>query len=619
MPRSMAGGALVALAACVGAVSSPTMALAADPAAPARVVADLAAVCSPGRVQSALIGVSPAVTVREIPNGPKFPGGTRFVAAAGGAPAFCQVTGSFVTNALTGKTANFLATLPASWNGKYLQLGCAGHCGRIWGPVDPSSPEHANTVQGGPLQTIKKGYATFITDEGHEELGAAYAFDWATKAPGVLNEDPVKDFYYRAQQTLARVGKQFAVNFYASATNSPRQPLAFSYFAGCSGGGRDALVAASYFPEEFDGIISGSPYAVPMNNAMQYAAYTLAQLRSEGAYIPVALERRIDGAVMARCDKLDGVVDGLIQNPMACDFRPERDLPQCDGKRPRSQCFTKEQIDTLSVYISAVTDEAGRVVQPGYSVSDIRIGHRVSRRPADLSALEPYGPADPQAGPWNLGNGSLRYLGMADAPGYHTRSTITLGHGGPGPVDGLHAVVPSTFVTKVNDAARMGTGGIPENAAKLIGQNRKLLMWVNLSDPALTPYMSINYYKQLAKLHGGYDALQKNVRLFALPGTLHCTDPGPGPNSFDPLTALEDWVERAQPPVALQATLYDLDERTPDPSKPPLRSMPLCAFPAMARYSGQGDINDGRNWSCPVGDKRMLQMGESGRRAGVID
>ena len=164
-------------------------------------------------------------------------------------------------------------------------------------------------------------------------------------------------------------------------------------------------------------------------------------------------------------------------------------------------------------------------------------------------------------------------------------------------------------------AGRMGIGHFPENASNLIRLNRKFLIWHNFSDEKLTPYISINYYKQLAKLHGGYARLQNNVRLFMIPGSGHCSMSGVGPNNFDALTAIENWVEKGRAPDALLAALYNPKSPMIDPSKKPLRTMPLCKFPEMARYSGRGDVKDAKNWSCPSHDTSLLKIGESGRKA----
>ncbi len=591
---------------------------------PAKIaVPDLEAACRPEVIQAAVSKLSPVVTIKElpseeVPNGAKMPGGTNFVAAAKGLPAYCQVSGSFVTNSKTGKTANFLATLPAEWNGKYLQIGCSGHCGQF-AVSNAVSPVITITTQGYPGQIIAKGYASFATDEGHVGFAGG---SWAIKGPGQVDEDAIEDFYYRADEVLAKLGKQVTVAFYTQAMKAP-QKLARSYFSGCSGGGRDAFVAASYFPEEFDGIIGGSAYNLT-GVGFQAGGVAVAALRSVDADVPPALVSKIDPIVKAQCDKLDGVEDGLIQNPAACDFRPERDLPRCNGKTPPDQCFTQAQIETVSTLLTAVTDEDGNVVQPGYSVSDVQAAFRMPNRPKDLAAADPWpgvdnAPGQSGGGLWALSNATFKVFLHQNNPDFFTRSLFTFKSGGPGPVTGYRIVVRKAEVARDLVDARRGIGHFPENAAKLIQSNRKFLIWHNLSDEKLTPYMSINYYKQLAKLHGGYDKLQNNVRLFSIPGSGHCSMSGAGPRSFDALGAIEEWVEKGNAPDALLAKVYDPNSPMVDPSKTPLRTMPLCKFPEMAHYSGKGDVKDAANWSCPSKDTSMLKIGESGRQAGVIE
>lgn len=594
--------------------------------APARIrVANLEAFCRPQTLQSLISRLSTTATVKELP--PEnvvmaaMPGGTRFVAAAGNLPAYCQVSGSFVTNPKTGKTANFLATFPDDWNGKYLQMGCSGHCGQF-AVSNAATPVVTVTNQGLPGDILRKGYASFATDEGHVGFSGGA---WAIIGPNHVDEDAIEDFYHRATRVLARFGKQLTVAVYGEATKSP-QTLARSYFGGCSGGGRDAFVAASYFPEEFDGIVAGSAYNL-VGTSLHAAGVAVAQLRADDAVVTEELIGKMNSIVRSRCDKVDGVEDGLVQNPAACDFRPDRDLPRCAGGAPHEQCFTRAQIETLSTLLTAMTDEQGNVVQPGFSVSEVLPFFRMTGRPKDLTAADPWPLATNSAdtasggGLWDLGNSTMKVFIHENDPGFFTRSLFTYAAGGPGPVNAFRAVVPAAEVSKALSMARMGIGHFPENAATLIKQDRKFLIWHNFNDEKLSPYMSINYYKRLAKLHGGYEELQKNVRLFMLPGTAHCSGGGVpvGPGSFDALTAIENWVEKGLAPDALLATLYQPTAYSVDFSKPLGRTMPLCKFPTMARYSGKGDVNDAANWSCPPDDQSLLKIGESGRQAGVVD
>ncbi|MDG2003679.1 MAG: tannase/feruloyl esterase family alpha/beta hydrolase [Novosphingobium sp.] len=560
--------------------------------------------------------VSTQVAIGTIANfsGPKLPGGVSFTPAKGDMPAFCQVTGSFKTNRTTGKTANFLATLPENWNGKYLQMGCGGHCG-TFAVSNAASPTITITNQGTPGQIIRKGYASFATDEGHVSMDGG---TWAVKGPGKVHHDAIDDLLYKSHQVLAPMGKEFARAFYTRMEGANRR-IDRAYFSGCSGGGRDALVAASYMPEQFDGIIAGSPYKLTV--AFQAVGTSLATLRAPNARISDGLMKIVSERVNAQCDALDGVRDGLIQNPAACDFAPERDLPNCAGEKPGDQCFTGGQIETLSTVLTAVTDEAGNIVQPAYSVSILQTGFQPPAPPKDRSAIEPWPDNQHEGGLFGLANSTIKIFAHGNDPDFATRRIISFRDGGPGPTEAFRIVVPRNEVDMLVTKLRMGIGHFPENADAFIRQGGKLLIWHNFSDQLLTPYMSVNYYKQLAGRHGGYTKLRDNVRLFALPGTAHCSGGGAqmGPGSFDALGAMEDWVEKGIAPNALRATLYEPTSYGVDFAKPLGRTMPLCAFPQMAKYDGSGDVNDAANWRCPAGDTRMLRIGESGRRAGVIE
>ncbi|PNP95804.1 hypothetical protein A8G00_23595 [Sphingobium sp. SA916] len=483
--------------------------------------------------------------------------------------------------------------------------------------------------QGYPGDILVKGYAAFTTDEGHD---ATTGDGWTYEDAAVLDEE-LKDFLYRANQVLAKVGKAFTKSFYATNMKITPPHKLLSYFTGCSGGGRDALVAASYFAEEFDGIIAGSPYSNIATNAFHFQGLPMAATRSLESRVPDTLVRQVDTFVKAQCDAADGVKDGLIQNPAMCNFRPERDLPRCDETTSRNQCFTKPQIDTISALTTAVTDEDGNVVIPGYSVSEIQpLFLNMALDPESKTARPTYFSSGVREGLSGLGAEALSLVNRD--PNYDLRSVFSFREGGPGPISGFRVVVPKSEAAKAQAALRKGIGAMPENLQNLIKLNRKLMIWVNLSDEALSPFVTINYYKQLASRFGGYEKLQKNVRLFSIPGSLHCGSEGHvGPDKFDATGALEDWVEKGKAPDALIARLYDLDGENPartvkegsanpiyvSRSNVPLRTMPLCKFPAMARYRGQGDINKAENWFCPANDRSMLKIGESGRQAGVMD
>jgi feruloyl esterase len=576
--------------------------------------------CTTAALQAVAATLSVGTTVKNVGDGPKLAGGAKFFTATDKMPAYCQLTGSFVTEAGTGKTANFLAVFPQAWNTKYLQIGCSGHCGNFY-VSDPTTGSIVITNEGSVGESILKGYASFSTDEGHEGMAAG---SWAVKGPGQVDKDSVDDFFYRADKILAGLGKEFVAAYYSKLNGAP-QKITRSYFIGCSGGGRDALVAATFFPEMYDGIIAGSPYAEMARGAFQFAGDVLAGLRSPDSDVTPELLAKVDPFVKAKCDAQDGTKDGLIQNPAACNFKPDRDLPLCTGaEQAGTTCFKKAQIETISVLLSAVTDEHGTVVQPGYTVSELMTNARFVSRPPDPAADELTAPGQESSNQmWGLGDAALKVFVHGNDSSFHTRSVVSFQVGRHGPVTNFHIVVPRAEVDKAQTALFQGVGAHPEKLATLIKDKRKLLIWANLSDQILTPYMSINYYKRLAKMYGGYAKLQDNVRLFMLPGTGHCSMFGCGPQNFDALSAMEAWVEMGTAPDALLATQYDVRVRMGSPSldfsKPTGRTMPLCKFPEMAHYSGSGDVMQAANWSCPANDSSMLKVGESGRQAGVIE
>jgi len=582
----------------------------ATPSQPAT-VGDLADLCRPEVVQAVAAKTPGGVSAKPIPNGPSFPGGVKYVAAAANSPAYCQVTGSFVTNPATGKTANFLATFPENWNGKYLQYGCFGTCGSLL-LNDAANPFSTIIAQGRPGDALREGYASFGTDEGHvAKEGGPIGRGGDPQAA----QDVFDDFAYRATKVLAETGKAFTRAFYGEALGAP-QKIAYAYFNGCSGGGRDAMVLASRFPESFDGFIAGSPAMDWAGNSFHMTGTALATIRSQGADVSPEIVARAAEIITARCDAVDGVKDGLVQNPAACDFRASRDLPRCAENTANAQCFTNDQVETLSTVLTAITDEAGRLVQPAYAVSDLQAAFRPTVRPKDL--------ADPD--PWPNDTGG--YAGMAfklfrqadrqAATPSDVRSFFQFRAGGPGSISDFRIVVPSAQVARARAAAAPGSATDPQELSELIRQDRKLLIWQNVSDQLLTPYVTYNYYKRLAALNGGYQRVQNNVRLFSLPGTVHCSMGGDGPGSFDALTAMENWVEKGRAPDALLATHYPAKYPSVDFSRPG-RTMPLCKFPEMARYSGSGDVKLAANWSCSPEDARMLQVSESGRQAGLIE
>ena len=595
-------------------------------------VRGIASFCTRAVLQAAASTTNPAVTIGPITNGPALPGGMKDVVASAATPEYCAVTGSVVTNSASGKTANFLLELPANWNGKFLFSGCGGNCGIITQPA---------------AEALQHGYAAAATDDGHT-ANATGNFDgsWAATAPGVLDGDALADYYYRAVHTVTVAAKQLTADFYSQVAGTV-QTLARSYFQGCSDGGREGMVEVDRYPADFDGVIAGDPYFDIRGQNIASLQVSEVQLRSPSAIVPPALLNIVDKAVMAQCDATDGVQDGLIQNPGACRFNPQTDLPKCSGDTSSATCFTQDQLDSVSVYISAATTRSGQEIHPGYPVGDMNAAPGLSLAaytafpftPTDFAAPEPWGNGTGPKG-WLAGDGVFRYLVYANEPGYNSQTTlglyfaredaagllaqveaglnvifadaITRAVGDP--VDRstfFHTVIPDATVQYIDSRTYAGDGDAPPLAASFLGQGRKLLMYHGFSDGWITPFTTVQYYRALAGLAGGYGRLQQGARLFMVPGMYHCRG-GSGPNTFDTLTAMENWVEHGLAPEAITATKYVND----NPSQGVARTMPLCKFPEQARYNGSGNLNDAASWACDPNDTSLLTIGPDGIQSG---
>ncbi len=548
-----------------------------------------------------------------------------------GAPAFCFVTGSVVTQLKPHRTTHFAAALPSReiWNGKFLFQGCGTNCGVIYPPSSTA---------------LHKGFAVWATDDGHVAKRSAnprFAREddatWAVIAPGQLDDGALEDFFYRAVHTVTEIGKEFTRRYYTVST------LKYSYFEGCSDGGREGMVELTRYPSDYDGMIVGAPYFDIASELGTTLISFLAELRSPGAAIPPRLWSVASRIIMDKCDSQDGVKDGLIQNPEACDFNPYRDLPRCGPSGRGADCFTLEQIDTFSVIFSGKRNPAGKVVYPGWSVSDI--GFRSASADAGDSLVESLGFPEPPSKPmapqpwsanplgepeaWYWTERTARYEVYADRVGLDVRKAfgITFNRAIQG-WEGMYAVVPNQTVALLRMMTAAGSGATPAAASRFLRDGRKLIVYHGFSDGDITPYRTKQYFDSLARLNGGMQALQKNARLYMVPGMAHCSG-GPGPNNFgqlfssvvldapvdhDILASLEEWVEAGRAPAAIIATKFEHD----DPHDRVMRIMPLCPYPGMAQYVGTGDVNEAANWKCPANDARLLRTGPVGIAAGVF-
>jgi feruloyl esterase len=510
------------------------------------------------------------------------PTGALAVPASSDAPGYCQLTGTVVTNNTTGKTANFAALLPENWNGKLLFQGCGGLCGVVFSG-------------GVPGDELARGYAITATDDGHAANNSVFEAEWALTPSGEPNRDALVDVYYRAVHDVAITVKVLVTAWYSD-------ELQHSYFEGCSGGGREAMVEAARYPSDFDGIIAGDPTFDYRGRTIRLYTTAKALLKSSGAYIDPRLLELVDRKIQQQCDASDGVKDGLIQNPAKCTFRAESLL--CRNGNT-AECLTEDQVGVLDHYLNAAKDERGLVASFGGPVSDIANSSlatdvEAAGPPVDIYAAEPWGDSPPTS--WFAADNILRYLVYRD-PDFNSNADFPMG---------FSNIIADPAIHLLDRRTEGLDGDDPSKLSTFLADGRKLILYQGYSDGRVSPFATIRFYENAARLSGGLKQLQKGARLFLEPGMYHCGG-GPGPNSFDMLRALEGWVENQVGPDAIPAVKFVND----DPTMGVFRTMPLCKFPEAARYRGDGDVNDGLNWSCPSEDQSLLETGLDGDRAGL--
>lgn len=499
------------------------------------------------------------------------------IAATKDVPEHCDVVAALVTREEGAEPglAHFQIHLPAAWNHRFLFLGCGGECGSI----ASISAEAADVAE-----SLPQGYAVVNTDTGHTDPTDA----WTLLEKGRPNIPALTDFYYRAVHQSTVAAKALVKAYYSGAID-------YAYFDGCSTGGRQGLMEADRYPEDFDGIIAGDAVmAFPetllghLNNLKIFAPAS--------AYLPAAKLQAIDSAVRASCDIADGVADGLSQNPAACAFDPETLVPDT---------LTRAQAAALKAYMSPIKDPHGNLVFPGYSASDLAtVGFLGTWTEENCvanpgSGINPWSgettPGCSPSGPNGLGYSQPLIASMTKLdPDYNVWDDFPLKDG----------VVSDSGLKSLHDTMGAASSDQPDRARKFLERGGKLIMYHGFSDPSVSPYQSIRFYNGLAKLYGGIAHVQDRARLFMVPGMGHCSG-GPGPNTFDTLGALHLWVSRGVPPKKVVATNAITD-----------RSMPLCPYPAEATYIG-GNIKSAQSWVCKSTDRRMSKIGHDGRLAHV--
>jgi len=465
-------------------------------------------------------------------------------------PSFCRVVAQATPSA--DSDIKIEIWMPSSdWNGRFQAQGNGGFGGSI--------------DYFGMGSALRLGYATASTDTGHEADGAD-----ARWALGHLEK--VIDFGYRAIHEMTLLAKAAIKAFYSA---NPH----YSYFGSCSNGGRQALMEAQRFPDDYDGILAGAP-ANFWTHLLTSALWDAQALTLEPAsYIPSTKIPAIARAVNAACDARDGVSDGIVDDPRKCQFDPAALL--CKNADSDS-CLTPPQVQTLRKLYEGAHDSRGREIFPGF-----------------LPGAE-----EGQGGwePWIFGSGPGKSLVFAFGIGYF--SNMVYARAGWNYKD-------AKLDDALNAAEEKTASILNSNGPNLAAFNRrggKLILYHGWNDPAISALNTVNYYNSVLRVMGEKE-ITSFVRLYMVPGMQHCgSGPGPfrfgEPGSLKPpmpndaqhnvTLALEEWVERGNAPSTIITTKY----RDDDPAKGIEMTRPLCPYPRSAKYKGSGNTNDATNFVC---------------------
>ena len=467
--------------------------------------------------------------------------------------AHCKVAG------VIGKEINFELLLPENWNGKFVMGGGGGFVGSVMN----------TSLMFGSLQA---GYATVGTDTGHKghPLDASWAYN---------NLERLVNFGHLAVHRTAVTAKALIKAHY-------KKDITNSYFVGCSTGGRQALVEAQRYPEDFDGIVAGAPsldytgisaLATQITRAMYPDPNNL-----EKALIGPKEQKLIESYYLEQCDGLDGIKDGILNDPRKCKVDLEKLL--CKGGNT-TNCLTREQLAAVKVIYEGAKDSKGHSLFPGYPFgSENSLGGWSRWLTGGLKYHEDLGefqggieaggfeaPVSPSAF-YGFGNGIMRYFIYNDPEWSYVNYKY------------------DRFRKDAERAAETLNATNPDLSA-FRKHGGKLLMYTGWSDAAIPPGSVINYYEDvLANDRTAAD----DVRLYMMPGVEHCFG-GPGPSFVNFLTEIDKWVQSGTAPE--QITVYWLDEKMQ-----PTGSRILCPYPQVSKYDGKGDTRDASSFGCVDGD-----------------
>jgi feruloyl esterase len=448
----------------------------------------------------------------------------------------CRVT-AVTTHPPTGDKVTIWIGIPnANWNGRFVGIGGGGFVG--------GNPTGVN-------QPVALGYASGSTDTGHEGGSGSFALD----SNGRLNWQSIRDNAHVGIHEMTTTGKALTQAMYGAA---PR----YSYFYGCSTGGRQGLMEAQRYPQDYNGFVAGAP-AINWPKLMMQSIWGSVQMNASGNPMPACKLAAATAAAVSACDAIDGVKDGVIEDPGRCHFDPKTLVGTSAGD---CGTFTQADAEVISKLWEGPRREDGSFLWYGQT------------RGADLVALGATRgtPLKPQGFPFT--QDWLKYW-VTQNPQFDW-TTMT------------SAAFDRYWDQSIEEFGTVIGTDNPDLTA-FRDRGGKAILWHGGADQLITPDGTIDYYKRLIGQMGGAEKTAQFLRFFMAPGVAHCAG-GAGPNPYGQLDALLSWVEDGKAPATLTAARRDQAGAL-------TRSRPLCQYPQVAKYKGSGSTDDAANFVCSTG------------------
>ncbi|MPY93327.1 MAG: tannase/feruloyl esterase family alpha/beta hydrolase [Acidimicrobiia bacterium] len=483
---------------------------------------------------------------------------SQVVPASETAAEHCKVSGVITPQHL------FEVTLPtANWTQRYLQYGCGGFCGMAPG---------AFPIASAGCEPLARGELATAYGNGGHVAASATDGSWA------VDRSLFEDYAYESEHQLSLAASQVMEAFYG-------QEPQYRYFNSCSNGGRQALVLSQRYPGDFDGIIAGAPANITVPLVIFSLGWnSRANTAADGSEIIAATDLpTLHAGALAACDELDGLVDGIITDPLDCSFDPATVQCAADGDEG---CLSAEQVEAARKIYQGALDEAGAPFYPGGGMPH---GSELAWAGWIVQA----GPDDGVPASQAFASGWLRYMASLD------------------PMVSLE-LEDLVFDTETYQALREVDAVAAADDPDL-GEFRdaggKLIIWHGWNDPAIPAQGSMAYFEAVTEAMGGADAVGEFARLYLVPGMYHCSG-GDGPDQFDLLTPLMAWVEGGNAPEGVTASQLDEDGTV-------TRTRPVFPYPQVPVYDGAGDPDDAASFSsAPEGQHHLTwasTFGSSGR------